>query len=73
MLQITQGYAEQRESGRGRARRTSPGGAALRGHARTDPCIREGGEPVCEEGGPMSAIIYIVGAVVILVFALKSY
>lgn len=30
-----------------------------------------GGVPYCEKGGPMSSIVYVVGAVVIIVFALK--
>jgi hypothetical protein len=41
------------------------------GHEPKVPITREDCEPVGKEGGPMSSIVYIIGAVVIIGFVLK--
>jgi hypothetical protein len=40
-------------------------------HEPKAPVTREGCEPVGEERGPMNSNVYLVGAVVIVVFVLK--
>jgi len=63
ILQIIQGYAEQRESGPATRHHLS---TITRNHQHAEGC-----EPSGREGGHMHSIVYLIGAVVVIVVVLK--